>query len=147
MTYSLLYLLWGQILGPRIITFLLRLLFDLGYRGLLFASTTNLGVRPRFAGICNSALVWLFIAFILHVNYGPFINVTKLFDIRCFKIYCSIVAVCVQWLSRDGYQHAHGGGGLTRWRGKTLEDLKNGHTSIGQSCVCYLDSKSQNLVT
>ena len=31
--------------------FLLRLLFDLGYRGLRFASTTNLKAGPRFADI------------------------------------------------------------------------------------------------
>ena len=30
---------------------MLRLLFNLGYRGLLFASTTNLEAGPRFAGI------------------------------------------------------------------------------------------------
>ena len=49
--YSLRYPLWGQILQLRIITFLLRLLFKLGYRGLLFTSTTNLEGGPRFAGI------------------------------------------------------------------------------------------------
>ena len=36
----------------KIVTFLLHLLFKLGYRGLLFASTMNLEGRPRFAGIC-----------------------------------------------------------------------------------------------
>ena len=44
--YSLRYSLRGLI-----ITFLLGLLFDLGYRGLLFASTTNLKAGPHFAGI------------------------------------------------------------------------------------------------
>ena len=33
------------------ITFLLRLLFNLGYRGLLFASMMNLKAGPRFAEI------------------------------------------------------------------------------------------------
>ena len=38
-------------LQPRIITFLLPLLFNLGYRGLLFALTTNLEAEPRIAEI------------------------------------------------------------------------------------------------
>ena len=36
---------------PQIITFLLLLLYDLSYRGLQFASMTNLEAGPRFAGI------------------------------------------------------------------------------------------------
>ena len=48
---SLRYSLRGQILQLRIITFLLGLLFNLGYRGLLFTSTMNLEGGPRFAGI------------------------------------------------------------------------------------------------
>ena len=39
-------------LEPLTIIFLLLLLLDLGYRGLLFASTTNLEEVPRFADIC-----------------------------------------------------------------------------------------------
>ena len=41
-----------DILRTRIITFLLCLLFDLGYRGLLFASMTNLEAEPRVTRIC-----------------------------------------------------------------------------------------------
>ena len=53
------YSLRGWIIRPRIITFLLRLLFDLGYRCLLFASTTNLEAGPRFAGIwCHHQASW-----------------------------------------------------------------------------------------
>ena len=44
--YSLQFSLRFQILRPRSIIFLLCLLFDLGYRGLLFASTMNLEAEP-----------------------------------------------------------------------------------------------------
>ena len=54
---SLRYSLRGQILQLRIITFLLGLLFNLGYRGLLFTSTMNLEGGPRFAGIW---CIWFF---------------------------------------------------------------------------------------
>ena len=46
------YSLRGQILRPRTINFLLRLLFDLGYIVLRFPSTMNLEAGPRFARIC-----------------------------------------------------------------------------------------------
>ena len=46
------YSLCNWILQPWIITFLLLLLFDLGYRRFLFASTMNLKARPRHAKIC-----------------------------------------------------------------------------------------------
>ena len=41
----------SQILRPWTIIFLLRLLFDLGYRGLLFASMTNLKAWPHLAEV------------------------------------------------------------------------------------------------
>ena len=57
--YWLWYSLWGWILRPWIITFLICLLFNLGYRGLLFASTMNLEAGPRLARI------WLILFFLL----------------------------------------------------------------------------------
>ena len=53
--YSLQYSLWGWILRPQTINFLLSLLFDLGYRDLRLASTTNLKVGPHLARI----LTWV----------------------------------------------------------------------------------------
>ena len=50
--YLLQYWLRGWKLWPWIITFLLCLLYDLGYRGLLFALTMNLKAGPHCARIC-----------------------------------------------------------------------------------------------
>ena len=50
--YSLQYLLRGWILQPLTIIFVICLLFDLGYRGLWFASRTNLESGTRFAEVC-----------------------------------------------------------------------------------------------
>ena len=47
------YLLRGQILQPQTIIFLLHLLFYLGCRGLLLASTTHLEAGSHFAEICK----------------------------------------------------------------------------------------------
>ena len=54
------------ILRPRIITFLLHLLFDLGHRGFLFASTTYLEAGTRFAGICYNAFFACFDVKLIH---------------------------------------------------------------------------------
>ena len=46
------YSLWGWIRRPRTITYLLRLLFDVDVRALVFTLMTNLGSGPGFAKIC-----------------------------------------------------------------------------------------------
>ena len=48
------YWLRGRILRPKIIIFLLRLLFDLDITALILASRTILESGPRFAGICKT---------------------------------------------------------------------------------------------
>ena len=55
------YSLWGWIIRPRTIIFLLRLLFHLGYRGLWFASRTNLESGPRFAEVCSLTTLFSYI--------------------------------------------------------------------------------------
>ena len=82
-----------RILWPQSITFLLFLLFDLGYRGLLFASMTSLKAGPRFAGIwfisllSNSRYFCLvgshFLAFIKNNNLPSrsFLGYTNMKDI------------------------------------------------------------------
>ena len=52
--------------------FFLCLLFDLDYRGLLFASTKNLKTGPRFADICSQQIIhnssYCRLAFCLHIQ-------------------------------------------------------------------------------
>ena len=49
--YSARYWTRGRVTWPRSIKFTIRLRLDLGYRHLVFASTTNLKSGPRFAKI------------------------------------------------------------------------------------------------
>ena len=85
--YLLPYSLWGLILRPWIITFLLRLIFDSGYRGLLFTSTTHLEAGPHFTWIwCLCVLNWCFIE--ENGNSSDFaflINPVKIIDVKIFS--------------------------------------------------------------
>ena len=61
--YSTRYLTRDRVTRPRFFNFAIRLRLDLGYKALIFASTTNLESVPRFADICSTYSIfrqWLY---------------------------------------------------------------------------------------
>ena len=68
--YSTQYLTRARVTRPQSINFTIRLGLNLGHRLLVFASTTNLKSRPRFANIC-------FEAFFIVSNFSRLNNLIK----------------------------------------------------------------------
>ena len=115
------YLTWGRVTWPRSIKFTIRLRLDLGHGHLVFASTTNLESRPRFAKIWQLMIWKILIKFCVAIEVYMF---TKLFNY--------IKRMCI---SNSKYMFAHAFAWLKMLK-KCLKIIKNILFSSFVFCGC-----------